>query len=537
MAEEAFFQGSINDAISKSQIERKLFVVSLQDESNASKQLDSVTWTDVQVRTILHNECIAIRLVKGTQQAEQFIQIYNPTQCPLIYLLAQGFPVLIIPGFVGASEFIQKFQGAQQAFSSALTSSLSSSNMGNNNSISAPSVPAATSSTNTSNNNYNAARASNEPKSSSKTSNNNDITRLPAANTKNNNTTNEADLEDEEAAREMILKQYKKAPKNADGADNNETRPLTQEEIDEQVKKYEEKLKEIRAKKAKEKEEEERNKELERIKSAKEMQAAKAKIEEIKRQKEIEKRKKEQEEERLYKEKLRLQIQKDKEERERKANQNVVDSAPSTNKTAYINASANSSNLTSSLSTKSYDRTTLRFRLLNGETLVQEFPGDETLEGVVGFLNNAYNYRVKYSLKTVYPNHIFLPHEYPKTLKQLNLVPNATLILTEGPLSTSGNASLSDSQSSGGSWSPFSVIGSVWRWAWGSGDENNSAASTEYSSQTNTSVNQNAAQNQRNDRVRHRGAGPNVVSLGDVRREGQDDRHKSTWNGNSTQQQ
>eukprot|EP00029_Vermamoeba_vermiformis_P001376 TRINITY_DN1154_c0_g1_i2.p1 TRINITY_DN1154_c0_g1~~TRINITY_DN1154_c0_g1_i2.p1 ORF type:complete len:294 (-),score=52.12 TRINITY_DN1154_c0_g1_i2:797-1678(-) len=285
MAEEAFFQGSINDAINKSQIERKLFVVSLQDESNASKQLDSVTWADAQVKTVLRNDCIAIRLVKGTQQAEQFIQIYNPTQCPSIYFLAQGFPFLIIPGFVSPSEFIQKFQGVQLAFSSALTSSSGSSNMGTTNSMSTSSMPVATSSTSNSNNTNHAARTSSEPKSGTNASNNTGTTK-PVPTIHNNNKTAE-DLDDEEEARELIMKQYKKVPKSGDA--NAESKPLTQEEIDEQVKKYEEKLKEIRARKAKEKEEEERNKELERIKSAKEMQAAKAKIEEIKRQKEIEK--------------------------------------------------------------------------------------------------------------------------------------------------------------------------------------------------------------------------------------------------------
>ena len=52
-----------------------------KDDSNASKQLDSVTWMDAQVKTVLRKDCIAIRLVKGTPQAEQFIQICKYRDC------------------------------------------------------------------------------------------------------------------------------------------------------------------------------------------------------------------------------------------------------------------------------------------------------------------------------------------------------------------------------------------------------------------------------------------------------------------------
>lgn len=94
-------------------------------------------------------------------------------------------------------------------------------------------MPAATSSTNTTNN---ATRASTEPKSSTNTSPSNTSTRSTETSAKNNNTSDELDADDEE-----LLKQYLKngnrLPKNADGSDNNETKPLTQEEIDEQVKK------------------------------------------------------------------------------------------------------------------------------------------------------------------------------------------------------------------------------------------------------------------------------------------------------------
>ena len=102
--------------------------------------------------------------------------------------------------------------------------------------MSASSTPAATSSTSNSNTSYNAARPSNEPKTSTNAPNNNTSTKPVASATNNNNVKSDADLEDEEEARELIMKQYKKSGKNSDGT-NAESRPLTQEEIDEQVKK------------------------------------------------------------------------------------------------------------------------------------------------------------------------------------------------------------------------------------------------------------------------------------------------------------
>ena len=96
--------------------------------------------------------------------------------------------------------------------------------------------PSTSSTNNPKNTNYTAS-ASNEPINTPNVSNNNSIQNTQTV------ASNDVDLADEEAAREMITKQYKKTPKSGgitnDNNNNNngEVRPLSQEEIDEQVKK------------------------------------------------------------------------------------------------------------------------------------------------------------------------------------------------------------------------------------------------------------------------------------------------------------
>lgn len=74
--------------------------------------------------------------------------------------------------------------------------------------------------------------------------------------------------------------------------------------------------------------------------------------------------------------------------------------------------------------------TTLRLRLFNGETQVEQFESSKTLNEVAEAVSKKYNITVKFHFRQNFPNVLFKDEDGTKTLKELGLVPNAALVLT-----------------------------------------------------------------------------------------------------------
>jgi len=70
-------------------------------------------------------------------------------------------------------------------------------------------------------------------------------------------------------------------------------------------------------------------------------------------------------------------------------------------------------------------------RLLNGESVVEIFEAKKTLGEVMRALNEKYKVTVPYNFRMTFPSRVFTPADDNQTLLQLNLVPNATLVMTQ----------------------------------------------------------------------------------------------------------
>jgi len=74
---------------------------------------------------------------------------------------------------------------------------------------------------------------------------------------------------------------------------------------------------------------------------------------------------------------------------------------------------------------------TLRVRLLNGESIVENFEATTMLGNVMRTLNEKYQVKGSYNFRMLFPNKVFTTADEEQTLQQLNLVPNATLVMTQ----------------------------------------------------------------------------------------------------------
>jgi len=90
---------------------------------------------------------------------------------------------------------------------------------------------------------------------------------------------------------------------------------------------------------------------------------------------------------------------------------------------------------------------TLRVRLLNGESVVENFEPTTKLADVMKTLNQKYQVTEPYNFRITFPNKIFTTAEEQNTLIELNLYPNATLVMTQSGVEGNKHQGLSQPQS------------------------------------------------------------------------------------------
>ncbi|PKY37337.1 hypothetical protein RhiirA4_390273 [Rhizophagus irregularis] len=198
-------------------------------------------------------------------------------------------------------------------------------------------------------------------------------------------------------------------------------KPLTEEEKKaklEEVKKFLAEKKEMRLLQEKE---EALSREKIRRKSGKELTDAKEKLEQREMQKLMLAKKKEKEDERIAKAKIKAQIEADKRER--------IEKREAAKQAALIQQKEEAAaSATAASASKDYTETRLQLRRPSGPPLTHTFQATDTLEVVYEFVRQYITGPFK--LSTTFPRKVFEDTEQGKTLKELNLVPSAALLIS-----------------------------------------------------------------------------------------------------------
>ncbi|KAF2073175.1 hypothetical protein CYY_005528 [Polysphondylium violaceum] len=200
---------------------------------------------------------------------------------------------------------------------------------------------------------------------------------------------------------------------------------LTPEERALQKQRLDEKVQEIRKKKAEEEAKREIEREISRRESGKSNSAAVEKWKEDAAKREAEKIRKEKEEDAKAKAKIKAKIEQDRLERFGKKPATAGASAPVAKPAAVppvVPASA----------PKEYTDSTIQIRLLDGSTIKGTFPVDAKLIDIHTFLSKNTSQSGKFTLSNTYPRKIYTHDELKSiSLKDAGLVPNGTLLVSK----------------------------------------------------------------------------------------------------------
>jgi len=296
-----------------------------------------------------------------------------------------------------------------------------------------------------------------------------------------------------------------------------------------------ERLADVRRKKEEAAKQEEHRKETDRRKNGKDAQDTLRKIQEQKRQRELDLQKKEKREEELARKKIKEQIEKDKLERQKKK-EKIEGQSPSI---STVNSTSSPSSMMSS-------QTTIAFRLLDGTTIKKQFEASDTLQMAKSFIEQNYHYNKRFFLMTNVPRHVFTDTELNKTLRELGLVPNATIILSSMDDSGNANPSTNISRASQTQNSPSYVpsfldpIYALWtgisNYIWSFWTPSQTQSSSQSQPQTNSNSQRSTSESNNTVTRRTTSNAPTTVHRIQAT-DFDDDTQNKTWNGNSTQQQ
>ncbi|KAM3582473.1 hypothetical protein VKS41_005118 [Umbelopsis sp. WA50703] len=197
-------------------------------------------------------------------------------------------------------------------------------------------------------------------------------------------------------------------------------KPLTEEEKKEKLAELKARLAEKRVLREQQEKEDRKSNEKIRRKTGQELTQAKEKMEEEQLKKAFEAKKKEKEADRLAKAKIKAQIEADKKERAAKR-----DAAKQATQAQAAIASAEAA---APKVKKEYTDSRLQIRLPGGTPITHTFPATSQLEDVATFIKEN-GHAQSFTLSTPFPRKTFQPDDYSKSLKDLDLVPSAVLVL------------------------------------------------------------------------------------------------------------
>jgi len=218
------------------------------------------------------------------------------------------------------------------------------------------------------------------------------------------------------------------APESIPSEVPTQNRSLTPEEIEHQNRLLDQRLQDLRAKKAKEDEERDHNREIMRRKSGKESQDALKKWEDEKSTREIEAVRKEKEMEKQHKESVRRKVEQNKINRAQK--NSASSSTPTPTPTPSTSAPPSSS--TPTATTQSNSDSLIQLRLPNGQATQASFQATDSLQTVadhVGALLGVDSSQL--TLSTTYPRHSYTSSEFSKGLAEIGVFPRGQIIVKQ----------------------------------------------------------------------------------------------------------
>lgn len=210
-----------------------------------------------------------------------------------------------------------------------------------------------------------------------------------------------------------------------------EKRPLTAEEKEEQSQRLLELIKEKKAAREKAEAAEALEKEKRRRVDGRSQAQMKQDLQDKAIREAAQERRRQKEEDKKAREKVLQQIAQDR--RNREANNAAADSPSSQTPTAPDTTTTTTASTTPAPPKVDYDTARIQVRLLDGSALVHTFQATEQLAAVRLFaqLNRKDGSEEAFQLSTTFPRRLFTDEDMERTLKDLGLVPNAVVVATK----------------------------------------------------------------------------------------------------------
>ncbi|KAI8979783.1 ubiquitin-related domain-containing protein [Mycotypha africana] len=252
----------------------------------------------------------------------------------------------------------------------------------------------------------------------------------------------EGEIKDgEQTAQSLICNDCQKLFRDATGAELHATRtghqnfaesteaikPLTEEEKKQKLIELKARMAEKRA--AREKAEKEERKQAEKIrrKAGQEMTLAKEALEQKEMKKMMDQKKREREEEKLAKARIKAQIEQDK--KERAAKREAAKQQAQAHAVEAASGGGGAAAFSQATTKKEYTESRIQIRLPGAGPVTNTFDANSTLSDVFTFLQNQ-GCNTPFNLSTTFPRKTFSADDRQRTLKELNLVPSAALVLS-----------------------------------------------------------------------------------------------------------
>ncbi|XP_034941852.1 UBX domain-containing protein 4-like [Chelonus insularis] len=519
-----WFSGSINEAVATSKSRKAIFVVFVAGSDEASIEATKVIDTPEISSSLEKDDFVAIKLESGSESYRFFAQIYQLVPVPSLFFIGRnGKPLEIVAGNITTSNLISKID---------IVLSKAKENGTSDDLIKAEQSAAVASSSHSSTSNVPTNEASTVKTSQL-------IENQSAINASQTHTEKiKEDLSSKEASSSLNSETVQVA------SENNDKKDLTPEEKVERAKKLIELQKQQKLEQEREKE---KLQEKERREIGKQMQSARRQQQDLEMKLAHEERKKEKAAELEARERIRHQIAQDKLERKQREQallqQTMQQQQQQQNNQPRPSGSSVFPN---------DGNTRIQFRLPSGNPHTATFEATSTLRElrayVVGNIDLPFQ---EFSLSMSFPRRDLNQEDDEKTLLELQLVPNAVILIlpVRNIKSTSVVAAEDSSFLSRFVWALFAPILTVYNYLSGQlfgtqtrdrNQQNDSNSSDGPSIRTSRVFSSNDMSQSTG--VVRRNIGGSSVSVRGLRNVhrlhsgGDDNDENNTWNGNSTQQ-
>ncbi|XP_059826213.1 UBX domain-containing protein 4 [Hypanus sabinus] len=517
-----WFEGTIPAAIAFAKQNNAVFIVFITGDDEQSKQM-AASWEAEGVGEATVNSFVAIKIDAKSEPCMQFSQIYPVVCIPSCFFIGDnGIPLEVIAGSVTAEELVARIQKVKEMHRQKNVAAGVNQENHFGCQVSKSEVPE--------------ADQSNEPSTLT---------------TRTTETMAPEELK-ERSKESLVHKDLSDhaGPSNIVTSNNDEVSAKSQEEeedLNARVERLTKKLEERREQKKGEEAMNEIKVEVERRKLGKEMTEFKRKQEEDRTKRMLEERSRNKEEERLARERIKQQIALDRAERAARYAK-TKEEAEAAKRAAELERQAAEEARRKALNIERSKVCRIQFRLPDGSSFTNQFSPDASLEEAREFAESRVGGKYgNFELAITFPRKQFTKDDYKKTLTELELVPNASIILIPGGRSTSSMVPSSE----GGLWTFLSTlfypVTAIWRflnnYLFVGDSTQRSSGGTASPAQPETPRTTPSVVSDTDREVRRRRIlekrGEDFKREGKIyrlRREDDADDENNTWNGNSTQQ-